>query len=88
MAGIARTMHLAHGATEGLDFSLIRILLALEQFQHLQNLFHVIERAAQHVNYRVYLFYRFFNGRGRSGLGRLDHCLGRSWFRWSCGDLG
>ena len=61
MAGIARAMNLPQRPTERLDLSLISVLLPLKHFQHLQQLVHIIQGAAERVNNRTDLLDRLFD---------------------------
>jgi len=51
----AASMQIAQAAPQGFNLALIRARLAFDQFQHLENFFHILECLAQIIDYLVHL---------------------------------
>ena len=65
MPSVTRPIDLPNCPTKRLNLPFIRILLPLEEFEHLQNLFHFVQGSSQRLDNRANFFDRFFH-RGRS----------------------
>jgi hypothetical protein len=94
-------MHLTQRAAQRFQLVLIRRALALEQLEHLQHPFHIVEGVAEGVDDLVYLLDCALNARScrrrwrtrsrrgmcRRGLGWFDIGVLESFAHWRCFSL-
>ena len=82
---LPRTIDLAQGAPQRIDFVFVGVFLAFRQFQRLQNFFHVIKRLAKFLDDVVDLINGAANIGGRGGLSWRFCALGHRRYRTSEG---
>lgn len=68
MTAVTRPLQLPQGAAQGFKLALIRVPLALEAFQQLQNLVHLFEALFERIDNLVYLLNGLFDVAFRRGL--------------------
>jgi hypothetical protein len=61
VSGIPGPVALPQSSAQRFNLALINILLAFENFQHLEHFFHIVERSSQGIDNRVYFLDSFLD---------------------------